>query len=351
MTIAHVTYGMGMGGIESMLVNISHFQAQEGHNVHIVVINDIIDNSLIAAIDPRVKLHRLGRKEGSKNPWYVFKLNACLGKIKPDVVHLHFSSISKFLLLPGLRRKFCNTLHNICNPTNTDNIQNAGPVFAISEVVGEDLVSTTGMTATVVRNGINPHLFKQRNREGITGRVKLVQVARLNTKNKGQDILLQAVAKVIALGADVDLTLIGDGPSIGFLQQMARDLGISDRVNFLGNKSQQYIFEHLADYDVMVHPSRIEGFGLTVAEAMASMVPVVVSDNDGPMEIIDGGKYGKHFPSGDADACAEKIMEVINHYPSRQELTKARKRVLNDFNVENTAKRYVDMYRSIVLQH
>lgn len=349
MTIAHVTYGLGMGGIESILVNISHFQAQQGHEVHIVVINDIVDASLAAMLDPAVRLHLLGRKEGSKNPWHVIKLNSCLRRINPDVIHLHIASISKYIFGASLRGKLCNTLHSICTPKNTKNIEHAGPIFAISRAVKNDLQQNKGLEATVVHNGILPRLFAQRPERDMTGRLRMVQVGRLNHTVKGQDILLQALAKVLARGKDVDLTLIGDGPSAEFLKEMAKELGVADRVTFLGNKPQEYIFKHLAEYDLMVQTSRIEGFGLTVAEAMAAMLPVVVADNAGPMEIIDGGRFGGYFPSGDADACADRIVEVINDYPTRQALTDARDCVIAEFNVETTARRYLALYSTQVL--
>ena len=336
-----------MGGIESMLINISHFQAQQGHDIHVIIINDIVDNSLAAAVDPSVKIHFLKRPQGSKNPWHVLKLNMLLHRIQPDVVHLHFTSISKYIIIPSLKKKFCNTLHNICNPTNTYNIKNAGKTFSISNIVKKDLKQKCGLSATTVYNGINPHLFKLRDYHNPKSAINLVQIARLSHETKGQDILLRAAALVLARGYNVNVTFIGDGPSLPYLTELAKSLGIESRITFAGNKSQEYVFSHLADFDAMVHPSRIEGFGLTVAEAMAAMLPVIVSDNDGPMEIIDNGRYGIYFPKDNVVACAENIVTLINNYPSKQTLQDARAHVEKNFNVENTAKRYLALYESL----
>lgn len=348
MTIAHVLYGLSMGGIETMLVNITHFQVKMGHDIHIVVINDIFDESLVQRIDPAVKLHKIGRKQGSRNPWPVIKMNLCLMRIRPDVIHLHAASISRYILPPWLKSRFCNTLHAMCSTENTTNIANAGPIFAISDAVKSDVHARLNLEATTIRNGINPEIIRQR--QGLPpGKhpFRILQTGRLLHEVKGQDILIQAIKTVLDKGYDVELTLMGEGPSEVYLKQLSSHSGISGSVVFLGNKPQEYVFDHLADYDLFVQPSRIEGFGLTVAEAMAAKVPVLVSDNNGPMEIIDNGLYGSFFKSGDADDCARMIISIIEKYPNQDLLDNAQERVLSEFNVRNTASQYVNMYRTL----
>ena len=58
---------------------------------------------------------------------------------------------------------------------------------------------------------------------------------------------------------------------------MVVELNLEKHVRFLGNQSREYVYSHLKDYDLFVQPSRFEGFGLTVAEAMAACVPVLVT--------------------------------------------------------------------------
>ena len=67
---------------------------------------------------------------------------------------------------------------------------------------------------------------------------------------------------------------------------------------------------HLTDYDLFVQPSRWEGFGLTVAEAMAAGVPVLVSEGQGPAEVTQGSRYGWLFANGDADDLQRQIVFI-----------------------------------------
>ncbi|MDE6832171.1 MAG: glycosyltransferase, partial [Muribaculaceae bacterium] len=349
MIISHVTFGFGMGGIETMLANIARYQAEDGHEVHIVILNDIVEKSLVDSLDPRVHLHLLGRPIGSRNPLYILRLNNCLRRLHPDVVHLHIPSLSKYILYPSLRGRFCVTQHAMCNAVNVIGLRSAGPVFAISDMVKKDLADKCGIEARTVYNGINLSNISFRPHKA-SAPFRIVQVGRLDHKNKGQDILLRAASTLSANGRDVRVTFIGGGDSLAYLESLAKDSGIADHVEFLGNRNQEYLFRHIADYDLLVQPSRFEGFGITVAEAMAAGIPVLVSDNDGPMEIIDGGRFGYHFRSGDTDDCARRIASIIDQYPSEQFLQNARKRVEESFSVVTTARRYVELYKSQVMR-
>lgn len=334
-----------MGGIETMLVNITREQSAEGHDVHLIVLNDIVDPSLKAEIAPRVNLHLLSRPRGSRNPLYVMRLNSLLHSVAPDVVHLHYSSLSRYIFLPSMKKRLCVTLHSMCTPGNSIRLDKSGPVFAISDMVRQDIALKTGLESVTVHNGIDLAGIKRRERSGApSGQFRIVQVGRLLHEIKGQDILLRAVALLAGKGLDVSLTLIGEGKSRPYLEQLVSELNISDRVEFAGTQPQSHVLAHLADFDLFVQPSRLEGFGLTVAEAMAARVPVLVSDNDGPLEIIDGGRYGFSFKRDDATDCARMIASVISNYPSREFLDEAAHRVEIDFNVSKTARRYLDLY-------
>ncbi len=346
MIISHVTYGFGMGGIETMLANIAHYQAEAGHDVHIVILNDIVEQSLVDSLDPRVTLHLLSRPAGSRNPMHILRLNKTLRRIHPEVVHLHIPSLSRYILLPSLRRRFCVTQHAMCSADNTVGIRRAGKVFAISDMVRRDLHKKLSIEATTIPNGIEMSgiSFKPAMppRPGETFRI--LQLGRLDHKLKGQDILIRAAAQLIGGGGDISLTFIGDGPSRHYLEALAGELGISNRVEFLGNRPQSYVFSHLADYHLLAQPSRFEGFGLTVVEAMAAGLPVLVADADGPMEVIDGGRFGYHFRTGDIDDCARMISGITTGYPATRALAEARHHVEENYSVRATADRYLEAY-------
>lgn len=172
--------------------------------------------------------------------------------------------------------------------------------------------------------------------------LKLLQISRLDHKKKGQDLLIKAAA---ILKPGVDVTFIGDGESVDYLKKLTSDLGLDNSVHFLGKQSQEYISSHLKDYDLFVQPSRREGFGLTVAEAMAAKVPVLVSSGQGPAEVTENDKYGWLFKNGDAEDLANQISYIFAHYDEAlSKVDQAKEHVCRQYDVTVTAKRYLELY-------
>lgn len=348
MRIAHVTWTFTFGGIETMLVNIANEQVALGHEVHIVVIeHNNVEPSLAEKLHPDIQLHLANRRYGVKDILAIVRLNRILYSIAPDVIHLHSASIYKYLM-PGLRRKCNSTLHALCNSSNTDCIQYIPRVFAISKAVADDLKEKKGVSSLVIYNGIRPELIKVKKQPAdISDPVfRIVMVSRLEHTKKGQDLLIDALSEMKGRGYDnITVDLIGDGESRAFLEQHCRERGVERQVRFLGAKTQDYIFDHLCDYNLFVQPSRLEGFALTVAESMAAKVPVLVASGQGPEEVIDYGRYGYVFKNGDAKDCADKIEHIMSHGEDEAMTDAAYHRVHDCYNVKVITKMYVDNYK------
>jgi glycosyltransferase involved in cell wall biosynthesis len=204
----------------------------------------------------------------------------------------------------------------------------------------------------VIHNGIPCSTILQKTRYG-QHPFRIVQVSRLYHEIKGQDVLLHAmqhVNKTLGQGsATVDF--IGEGESQEFLFKLAQELKVDSWCTFLGKQSRATIYENLQAYDLLVQPSRHEGFGLTVVEAMAARVPVLVSNIEGPMEIIGAGRHGYYFREGDHLDCAAKIIEVVKQsqrdaFPDA--LDRTAEYVRNQFDIADTARKYLAEYKNII---
>lgn len=354
MRILHVVFGLGMGGIETMLVNIANAQAAaDGTEVHILIVNDVVDASLRNQLDTRIRVHVLGRKARSHNPWPILRLNHLIYSLRPDIIHSHNSSLWRFLWYPCLRshRGLCVTQHDVFASGEVRDLDRFRHVFSISESVRRSILEGVGVPSTVIPNGIRPELFAVRGDKTCHYPFRLVQISRLRHDKKGQDFLLDRVAALVSRGFDLDLTFFGDGESRSFLEQKIAALCLSDRVHMPGNQSQEYISQHLCDYDLLVQPSRFEGFGLTVAEAMAAGVPVLVSDIEGPMEIIENGLYGHSFRVDAASDFDTQLEDILLHYEDAL-LTadKARTMVHEKYSVTRTAENYLNEYIKIIAE-
>ena len=348
MKIVHITYGFGLGGIETMLRNIANEQAKLEHSIYIIVINNYINNELRASLNENIKFYCLKREKGSKNPIPYIILNMLLRKINADIIHLHYSSITKFIFLLSLKRRLCVTQHDVCNRQNSANLYRSKRIYAISNIVKKDVFKWTGLNSEVVFNGINVSKIRC-SAVRQTDIFRIVQVSRLMHEKKGQHILIKAFRQLIDRGyTQLHLDFIGDGESREYLENLVNELGLSEYISFLGAKDQSYIYTHLCEYDLYVQPSIYEGFGLTVAEAMAAKVPVLVSENQGPLEIIDYGKYGYSFKNMDVNDCADKIEFFLKRNNNDSMIEDAYKRVSELYNVRITAETYLEKYKEFI---
>ncbi|MDL2243309.1 glycosyltransferase [Bacteroidales bacterium OttesenSCG-928-J19] len=348
MKIAHVVYGMTIGGIETMLLNIANEQVKS-QDLSIVVINDLIEPSLTAKLDSRINLIQIKRPVGSKSPYYLLKLNYTLLRIAPDIIHLHCSSMIRFLYFPLFRKKTCITQHSLLDSRYVKHISSFEHRYAISKSVQENIKLTTGKDSEVVMNGIPMNSIETKKSFLESKFFQVVILGRLEHQIKGQHIAIQALRILRDRGINqVRLSLIGEGESESYLKQLVIDEGLSETVTFLGLKSQDYIFSHLHTYDLLIQPSLYEGFGLTVAEAMAAKVPVLVSENDGPLEIIDYGKYGYSFKKNDPEDCARMIEQIMADPHKDKLVEEAYQRVKENYDVIVTANTYIEKYKEIL---
>lgn len=364
MKVAHIFWGLTYGGIETMLVNIVKAQVEMGAEVWVLLVNDVYDEQLMATMDKRIHIVTLGRKRHSQSLKFVLKLNAALSLINPDAIHLHGSCFYGMIFSHRLSRVASVTLHDLPSGKvrrwgilgrmfpilnfhlrgNVSYIDRIPRVFAISEAVKRELKERYGVDSVVICNGIPTNNYGQRSLRGLSdGKLRMVQVSRLEHDKKGQDLLIEAVAKI---DDNVHVDFIGDGGSREYLEQLTKKLGMENRVSFLGTKPQDYVASHLQDYDLFVQPSRYEGFGLTVAEAMAANVPVLVSAGQGPAEVTCGDNYGWTFENGCIDDLAAKINHIRNHYTDALDKVKAaRKHVIDNYDVGVTARKYLGSYK------
>lgn len=345
MKILHVIFSLNTGGTETMLVDIINEQSKT-KDVHLLIVNNVFSEILIKSISDKVNIHILNRKAGSKNPLLVLLFNYKIYKINPTIIHFH--NHNGILLLKFKSKAIaCLTIHDVMIPEI--NFLKYKRVFSISNAVQKDVLERSGIQTIKVYNGIRFEDVKSKKDFTKTEKFKIIQVSRLEHEKKGQDVLLKAISFLVneTKLKNIELNLIGEGNSLGYLKNLAEKLNIENHVNFLGVKKREFIYKELMNYQLLVQPSLYEGFGLTVVEGMAAKIPILVSDIDGPMEIIDNGHYGHYFRSGDVKDCSEKIVEIINSVHNEvitEKIEEAYIYARASFNIKKTAENYMNNY-------
>lgn len=180
------------------------------------------------------------------------------------------------------------------------------------------------------------------------GPFRFVTVARLSHQ-KGQDILLRALAKARPDLPPVVLTLVGSGPAEVTLRRLSHELGLDDLVVFTGVVPHPQ--EHLAAADCFVLPSRWEGFGLVLIEALQFGLPLLAADCEfGPADVVTDRAIGDLVAPDDVEALADGLRRAVERTPDPQadELRRALARAYT--REEATAAHYAVLRRILAEQ-
>jgi len=165
---------------------------------------------------------------------------------------------------------------------------------------------------------------------------------------KGVDLLLRAAAKVSATGRDFRLKIIGDGQERRALENLASQLSLGDRVEFLGYRTGDDLLQLLDSISVSVIPSRWEeACPLTAIEQMMRGLLIIATELGGIGEVV--GNAGLKFPPDDPDALAACIARAIDNPDLVHSLGEsARRRALAVFSKEQMMRQHVELYSQFI---
>lgn len=166
-------------------------------------------------------------------------------------------------------------------------------------------------------------------------------------EQKGHVYLLRAMPQILRAAPDTRLAVVGDGGLRDELQALAAELGVADRVHFLGYRDDA---QHLtAQFDVALIPSIFEGFGMVCLEAMGASRPVVASRVSAIPEIILDGETGVLVPPRDPAALAAAVVRLLNDPALARRMGQAgRRRLEDEFTVDAMVHRTAELYRSLL---
>ena len=172
---------------------------------------------------------------------------------------------------------------------------------------------------------------------------RIVALGRLHHQ-KGFDILIGAMTRVAELH-DWHLVLAGDGPQESELREMTKLGGLDGRVHFVGKVTNPFPLYRWAD--VVVVPSRYEGFPNVPMEAMSIGAAVIVADcRSGPRELSCDGQFARLVPVGDERALAAAIIDMGAHLPTARRLgLAAREHVQTCYGRKHIESVYLDVFR------
>ncbi len=361
-----------LGGSGVVATDLGTALAERGHTVHIVSHRRPVR---IASPHPRVRFHEV---PVTRYPLFTYppytlalatKLAALCREERIDVLHAHYAiphAISAYLCRQMLGRdapKIVTTLHG------TD-ITLVGLDDSFYEITRFSLLESDGVTAvsnylarqvrqrfelesdvTTIYNFIDLERFSPSNRDGAVrsrfacGDEALVgHLSNFRWVKRVPDVV--RVFQRLVLHVPACLVMIGDGPDLPAVKLVADELGVLDRIKFLG--SEQDAAALLPALDLFLLPSEQESFGLAALEAMACGVPVIASNVGGLPELVTEGGAGHLFPLGAVTAMGEKAADILADRAEHARLRAGARTRAEDFRQDGLVGQYEAFYRSVL---
>jgi glycosyltransferase involved in cell wall biosynthesis len=283
---------------------------------------------------------------------------------RPDVIHGHWRVTSPYARamqwLHGV--PFVTTLH-------LDQIP-SGPLYRLGSFWGDRVIAVSSETrdylvkrfgvrrgaVRIVFNGADEERFRPpvaaeradaRRRLGVEQVRRVVCLVARFHPGKGHDVLVRALSRLRAEHRDVVALCAGEGSESAAVARMASRLGVSDLLRLLGHTDTRDV---LWASDALVLPSRIEGFGLAVAEAMLCGVVPIRTPAAGALDQIEDGVNGFLVPFGDHDALSTRIGQICDDDALRATMSaaaigSAREKFTRTRMVEETLRVYEELDR------
>lgn len=227
-----------------------------------------------------------------------------------------------------------------------------GRYLAVSASVRESLRSAhvPGDRIRVVPSGIElpgpPDAESLRRGFGLDDRAFLIGVVASLTREKGQDVAIDALAMLSGAESGPHLVLIGEGPLREDLHARAAARGVSPRVHFTGFRSDARAL--LRQLDLCLVPSRAEGLGTSALEAQAEGVPVVASDVGGLPEVVRDGVTGRLVIPGDPAAWAAAIADALAAPERTRSWVEQAREEARRHDVDRTVQQTLAVYEEVL---
>lgn len=372
MKVLHVIESLGVGGAETLLVNLLPELQSQGDEVTLAVMRGPFDlrpalesqGVRVVVLQARHRWNLIGAarelaalvRSGEYNvvhahlyfPAVVTALSRRLGLHRAaQVVSFHNLAYAPGVNKAGAGLRWRKRLAAALYPRGFD------AMLGVSAAVARHYEQALGLRGVQVQYNPVPRAVAERTvlaAETAGGQdVFSVMIPGRLVHEKGHSDFLQALALLRAQGRKLSVTLAGHGPIRPALERQIGQLGLDDCVSITGPLAHRQLLDVVQAADLVVVPSRFEGFGLTALEAMALGRPVLATTAGGLPEVIEHGASGWLVPAQDPAQLAQAIGQLLDDPALRQRLgTAGRLRAQQHFSLQAVTARLRDIYRRAV---
>ena len=357
--VTHLITTIERGGAEKQLLTLASEQVQSGLKVEVIFLKGKpdLENEFEAA---GVEVNSLLVEKSFLRQ--IFLLSKQLRK-NPSPIHAHLPNSELLAAIVDRNKHLIFSRHNAESfwpggPRITSNLLSkfvcarASQGIAISNAVKSYLIKRgeipTGYTIDVVYYGFQKDISTNTAgldlitniMNGQSSNYKIGTIGRL-VPQKDYPTLLNAFSNVLKSLSETELYIVGEGYLQKDLIKLSKSLGINDKVHWLGKT--EYTKEFLSRLDLFILPSKYEGFGLVLLEAMVAKKPIIAANNSAIPEVL-GKTYEGLFSTGDTKALAQQITTAISDGSFSERLVDSYASQLNLFDPSDMNKHIKCIY-------
>jgi glycosyltransferase involved in cell wall biosynthesis len=370
--IAHITLSMAPGGLENIIVNLSKETNKDLFKVTVGCLDsggELIEQIHAAGHESFIT----SRKTGLDWQLIVY-LAKSFAKKRFHIVHTHNQAAHFYAGIAAKLAKIPILVTTEHSRHNTDKIWRrqlekrilcalSDKWITVSEEIAAQSIEKDGLPAnkiSVIRNGIKFSNFRKSNnpRKIITLQTKqelglpenskvIIMVARLHPI-KNHALFLESFAGISKRCHNTHALIVGDGVCLESLTVQCKSLKIDDRVHFLGYRSDVSSLLHISD--VFVLCSRTEGLPVSLLEACAAGVPVLITEKSNSAQLIENGLTGTVVSSNKEDIEKGLTHLLSNHSHVKQMAEKAAEIVKHEYSLTKMASRYDALYTELLIK-
>ena len=231
--------------------------------------------------------------------------------------------------------------------TNSKAVQSCDRIVGTSKAVADEYAQAGRQTMGVADGCTTEDFFIPFRARSPRQPANIILVARINyAKNVQQAV--RAVAKVRSRGLDCVFTIVGDGPYLHRIKELAAKLGISDIMRFPGRvNSRQELLNYYRQAHIGILTSLSEGLPSSIIESMAASLPVVCTNLPCMREIVNQGRNGFLVEIGDVDSCAENLALLISDESLRQKMGQNAYNVALEYRTDKQVSKLVRLVKEL----
>lgn len=352
MRLLYITNGItGIGGLERVLsIKLSYFTDTLGYDVHVVTLNESQSHPFYT-FSSKIQVHNINTPKNSVSYLisYIRGINDVVKQVSPDLISVCDDGLKGLYIPLWIHKRYQSIIYERHASLRLNNSKVQSFLIKLGGCLFDRVILLTAYNRTEwISNNLevipNPLSFPVDEKSALTHK-RIICVGSLS-HNKGYDLLIKAWGKIASRYPDWKISIYGRGDSSVYAP-MLRDAKVSDSITFCGPTTE--IKQKMLESSFLVLPSRSEGFGMVLIEAMACGLPCVSYDCPcGPRDIVQNGKNGFLIPPQDTDALAAGIEKLIQDHSLLQKMSENAIKSVSPYQISHVASKWASLFNQLI---